>query len=284
MTLRDLLEGCNAPAQTALEGVFSALPGGEERISWYPSCGSDYRDLLEMLSPERQRLHGMAEAPNLFVHTDYHPRFVRLKPGVVRHDGRTTVEVLELHDVRIRDGIDFSYEVSAENARFPEDAFTRPVIALARVRVTSNVLGVVEGWLFFFYFENHNFLEEIVLRHGLRITHFVKVREGLGFGGNRKSISLFYALLGHVGVRYLLVDSQVQFDQATHDRLVERFGIEHPAFRLEQTGPEIRWSEFGVRALAVHPEPGYLDSVGVWSVLWSIDRNLSLVGRGRGFC
>ena len=221
MTLRDLLEGCNDAAQAALDGLFAALPGGEERISWYPSSGGDFRDLLEMLSPERQQLHGLAEAPNLFVHTDYDPHFVRLGPGVIHHDGRTTVEVLALHDVRIRNSIPFLYEVSGDNAGFPRHAFTRPVIALARVRMSSNVLGVVEAWVFFFYFENHNFLEEVVLRQGLRITHFVKVREGLGFGGNRKSISVFYALLGYVGVRYLLVDSQVQFDLATHDRLPE---------------------------------------------------------------
>ncbi len=284
MTLRELLEGCNARAGAALDGLFAALPGGEERISWYPSCGSDFRDLLEMLSPERQRLHGLDEAPNLFIHTDYFPRWVGLKPGVVRQDGRTTVEVLELHDVRVRDGIDFHYEVSAENATFPKDAYTRPVITLARVRVTSNLLGVVEGWVFFFFFENHNFLEEIVLRQGLRITHFVKVREGVGFGGNRKSISVFYALLAHVGVRYLLVDSQVQYNTPTHDRLALRFGISHPAFRLERTGESIRWSEFGVRAFRVIPESGTLSDVDLWQILWTLDPHLSLVGRGRCYC
>ena len=190
-----------------------------------------------------------------------------------------------MHDVQIRNSIAFHYDVSGDNAGFPRHAFTRPVIALARMRVSSNVLGVVEAWLFFFYFENHNFLEEVVLRQGLRITHFVKVREGLGFGGNRKSISVFYALLGYVGVRYLLVDSQVQFDKDTHYRLALRFGIDHPAFELRRTGVEVRWSEFGVRAFAVLPRPGRLGRWELRAMLEEIDPHGSFLvdGYGRGY-
>ncbi|MBE7634092.1 DUF7663 domain-containing protein [Tenacibaculum finnmarkense] len=55
--------------------------------------------------------------------------------------------------------------------------------------------------------ENINFLDEILLKEQLPISHFIKVREGCGFGGNRKSISIVYAFLADLKTKYLLVDS-----------------------------------------------------------------------------
>ena len=201
MKLQEIVKGADASAQQALDKLFTSLE--EERILWYPSAGSDFRDLLETLSPERQALHGLSEAPNIFIHTTYIRDYVPLNLGVIRNDGRTVVEIQEKYEIVIKEEIDFTYQVSKQYAEFRDYASVEPLIHLLKLRLHSNVLGVVEGWLFYFHFENHNFLQEIILKQQLRISHLVKVREGLGMGGNRQSITLVYALLANIGVRYL---------------------------------------------------------------------------------
>lgn len=251
MKLQEIVKGADASAQQALDKLFTSLE--EERILWYPSAGSDFRDLLETLSPERQALHGLSEAPNIFIHTTYIRDYVPLNLGVIRNDGRTVVEIQEKYEIVIKEEIDFTYQVSKQYAEFRDYASVEPLIHLLKLRLRSNVLGVVEGWLFYFHFENHNFLQEIILKQQLSISHLVKVREGLGMGGNRQSITLVYALLANIGVRYLLADSQIQFFAGTHDYVAKRFGIDHQAFTLTPTGQKVIWSEFGVLAYKIKP-------------------------------
>lgn len=62
--------------------------------------------------------------------------------------------------------------------------------------------------MIFFLFENINFLDQVLLQHKIRISHFVKVREGTGFGGCGKSLLFIYAFLSVLGIKYLLVDNQ----------------------------------------------------------------------------
>lgn len=251
MKLQEIVKGANPLAQQALDSLFANIK--EERILWYPSAGGDFRDLLETLSPERRALHGLSEAPNIFIHTTYIRDYVNLNVGVIRNDGRTVVEVQEKHQILIKDEIDFNYEVSSQFAEFRDYASVEPLIHLVKLRLNSNILGTIEGWLFYFHFENHNFLQEIILKQQLRISHLVKVREGLGFGGNRQSITLVYALLANIGVRYLLADDEIQFFAGTHDYVAKKFAIDHQAFTLIPTGQEIIWSEFGVLAYKVEP-------------------------------
>lgn len=251
MKLQEIVKGADPLAQQALDKLFASLE--EERILWYPSAGSDFRDLLETLSPERQALHGFSEAPNIFIHTTYIRDYVALNVGVIRDDGRTVVEIQEKYKIVIKEEIDFNYQVSSQYVVFRDYASVEPLIHLVKLRLSSNVLGVVEGWLFYFHFENHNFLQEIILKQQLRISHLVKVREGLGFGGNRQSITLVYALLANIGVRYLLADDEIQFFAGTHDFVAKRFVIDHQAFTLTPTGEQVIWSEWSVLAYKVEP-------------------------------
>lgn len=273
MKLQEIVKGADVSAQLALNKLFANLAHEEERILWYPSSGSDFRDLLETLSPERQALHGLSEAPNIFIHTAYISDDITFNLGVIRNDGRTIVEVQEKYDIHIQDNIDLEYNVSSEYAVFPELASIEPIIYLVKLRLTSNILGVVEGWLFYFCFENHNFLQEVILKQKLRITHLVKVREGLGFGSNRLSITLVYALLANIGVRYLLADEEVAFVARTHVYLTLRFAIDHQAFELKRIGQKFVWSGFGVSAYQIAPKNRSMQHDDLTKVLSTISQN-----------
>lgn len=91
-----------------------------------------------------------------------------------------------------------------------------------RLKIRSDLLGDIEAHVFYFLFENHNFLDQLILKHQLSVTHLVKVRQGCGFGGCRKCISMLYALLANIGIKYLLIDEEIWFDLPSHHRLASR--------------------------------------------------------------
>jgi hypothetical protein len=158
-------------------------------------------------------------------------------------------------------------------AAFPHLGFHEPTIFLLKIKISSTTLGQIEATVFYFFFENYNFLEELVLKHHLAITHFVKVREGCGFGGCRKSISVFFSMLANVGVRYLLVDNEVHYCPATHDRVARQNGIKHQNYRVVPIGIPLRWSGFDVRAFRVERLPGELTNR-------TFNQNLALISEG----
>ena len=121
--------------------------------------------------------------------------------------------------------------------------------------------------------ENYNFLEEIVLKRHLLITHFVKVRQGCGFGGCRKCISVIYSLLVNIGVQYLLVDAEVWYDLPIHHKLARKNSIQHRNYRLHRIGIPLRWSDYHVRAFRVELLPGKLDNT-------NLNANLAAINRG----
>lgn len=267
MRFRDLLRGADPEAQAALGRFFAGIE--TERLLWYPSAGTDYRDLLEMTAARRAR-HHIDTVPTIVCHTDYSVRGARLDDQVLHRDRWTTVEVIEKHRLFIAEAARVNYFVDESFVNFPDDAAPEPTVFLLNLRVTSHVLGVIDATVFYFLFENHNFLDQVVLKHRLPVTHFVKVREGCGFGGNLQSITVFYSLLGHLGTEVLLVDWEIHFCRELHDELALRHGIRHPAFRLEHLADVGRWSGFHVKAFAVHRERGDLTPESLVTVLRQI--------------
>jgi hypothetical protein len=197
--LEEFWKSCNNPSQP--------------RILWYPSAGNDYRDILEMTT-ERASKHNINILPEVFIHTDYttNEKFVNLNCGIIHKDSRTLVKLSDKTELTIskewRDKI--KYEVCRDFVGSSE-IHSEPTIFLLDMVIESRQLGTVTKPVLYFKFENINFFREVVLKQKLNITHFVKVREGCGFGGNRKSITFIYAFLGLIKTQYLLVDNEVHF-------------------------------------------------------------------------
>jgi len=256
MKLRDLLVGITAEAQAALDRLLPDSPE-EEHLLWYPSAGDDYRDVVEM-SGARCTDHGFVETPTVFCHTDYDARQLRLDRDLLHSDYDAHVRLNERHSVALKPDAHVDYWVNPDFATFASEAPPDPTIYLLDLEVTSTRSPSCRRPLLYFVFENHNFLEEVVLRRGLAITHFVKVREGCGFGGCKLSISVFYSLLATLGTRFLFVDDEVHYSRIQHDHIARRFRVDHRDYSLRRVGPPVRWSDFDVTPFAVESRDGSL--------------------------
>ena len=275
MKLKELLQGKTDKAQQTLEEFFSGID--EEKILWYPSAGKDYRDLMEM-SPQRLALHGIPEQPNIICHTDYNPSWTGLDnqirlPKIIHKDARTTIRIMEKHPLSFVPTADIQYRTRHNHVDFFDNATDKPAIYFLKLKINSDTLGEIDAQVFYFMFENYNFLEELILKNKLAITHFAKVRQGCGFGGCRKCISVFYSLLENIGVKYLLVDGEVHYCQETHARLAHQFRIKHKNFKLVSIGIPLKWSDYRVSAFKVESLPGCLTNE-------TFNANLALISRG----
>ena len=269
MRITQLITGQTPVATAAWRGVFAGARG-QQRLLWYPSAGMDFRDVLEM-HPRRRALNRVPEAPQLYLHTDYAWDVVPEAGAVVHQDDRTTVDVIESHDLQFVDGDAIHYHVSDEYVWETRRASPVPQLRLLRVRVTSNRLGVNLAWVLYASFETFNFLTEVLLKHRLRITHLVKVRDGSDLGGGgRVCGSTLYPLLGALGVRHLLADDHVGPDRRKLDELCARLGSgpRASAFELQVRGGPFAWSQFEVTSFAVVPRDGEMTTSDL-DALWT---------------
>jgi hypothetical protein len=223
------------------------------------------------MHPSRRAINRVPEAPQLHLHTDYAWDVVPEAGAVVYRDDRTTVDVIESHDLKFVDGNAILYDVRDAYASEPGRASPAPQLRLLRVRVTSNQLGVNLAWVLYASFETFNFLTEVLLKHQLRITHLVKVRDGSDFGGGgRVCGSTLYPFLGALGVRHLLADDHVNPDRRKFDELCAPLGSGPlaSAFELQVRGGPFAWSQFEVTSFAVVPRDGEMTTLDL-DALWT---------------
>ena len=75
---------------------------------------------------------------------------------------------------------------------------------MQKSKIENQVMNVMHGLPLE---EQQSILEfSLNIKNKIKISHFVKVREGCGFGGNKKSISIAYAFLSNFKTKYLLVE------------------------------------------------------------------------------
>ena len=241
-----LLRGKNKESQTRLDALNTKL-GDNPFISWYPSAGNDYRDIME-LSEERAILHNIKELPDLFIHTDYDSNFVNLD-GIVYNDGRTIVQIENKFELQLTHII--NYHVNPIYAHFASHAPQEPTIYLLDISVSSESLGVIKKTVIYFLFENINFLEQIILKNKIKISHFVKVGEGCSFGGNGKSISIAYAFLSNFKTKYLIIDNEVDVDFKIVNQLIRKNRLSPLTYDLTEVTSINDWSGFNVNVFSV---------------------------------
>ena len=244
-SILSLLAGSGRASQKALEELIIRV-GTDPKTAWYPNSGLDFRDLCEL-----KRTHGDVyeeeHFPDLFIHTDYKPNWSQqvdpqrpFSIGNVNYHGLNepiTAHVFEMHELNFLDGIQVDYQVSPRFVDFPADALPSPKIFLLFMDIVS-AFGVLHRIsVIYFVMESINFLDQVILRNYVSITHFVKVREGCGMGGSRKSITIAYAFARLMGTRFMFIDLETHTDFKLTAQLaakhlmgdMPRYGIEHIA-------------------------------------------------------
>lgn len=262
-----LLRGKNKRSQDRLDALSNAL-GKNPNILWYPSAGNDFRDVLEFTN-ERSQLHKISELPDLFIHTDYGINLNQLG----HTDNRTNVRIDNKYELQLQTNIE--YNIDPHFVDSPEIAPMDPTIYLLDVTVVSDSLGEVKQTVIYFIFENINFLDEVVLKNKISISHLIKVREGCGFGGNRKSISVAYAFLSLLKTKYLIVDTEEHTDFKIIHRLKTKHNISPLVYDLDKQHLINSWSGFNVNVFSVSYRQQQLDDVGLKQVLNTITRTNS---------
>jgi len=236
--------------------LFNEL-GNRHNVVWYPSSGHDFRDIHEV---QRLQAHlNQGGQKNLFIHTDYLSSSIcdfifRGAPSEgfgndgYRFDGFVDVDGVYELEFQIP-GIE--YHINENYAHIwsahPEDGkiYLVDVVRLDDPRATIPVI--------FFLYENINFLDQVLLQHKIRISHFVKVREGTGYGGCGKSLLFIYAFLSVLGVEYLLVDNQPYNDDIPE--VIERHLVNNTQLKMVNRVNrhyQFRWSGYTVSVLSVH--------------------------------
>jgi len=273
MKISELLKGKNKESQKQLDKLFCSI-GDDPRILWYPSAGDDYRDISELSNAniDRNNIKGriniatdyeITELPDIFVHTDYFKRWAKLRQGEIFNDDntgkddKTRVTIENLYELQFNNGLNINYNVNEDFVSFPEEAPKSPEIYLLDVRINSDTLGEIRKPVFYFLFENINFLQEVLLKNRINISHIVKVREGCGFGGNKQSITVAYAFLSVLNTKYLIIDNETHFDFHLFMRLERELNIPVMDYELEELEPvrqiitPIRWSDLDINIFKV---------------------------------
>lgn len=196
----------NEPFQTMkkLEENFS--------LSWYPSSGKCFRDLLAW---RRIRPFDFPE-PELIIHTDC-CRNISFEKGEIIHKDKKTIVTITRKSQHRMDQNNVFYSFQSPYAH--DERRRKPELSLLEVQVESKQIGTFTKPVLFFHFENYNWFQQFVLQGNLKLSNMFKLREGCGFGGNSKSISSMYGLLGHMGCKYLLADQEIHFDPAMAESL-----------------------------------------------------------------
>jgi len=268
MNIIQMLRGATPEARQRLLEL-KDLIGENPLTSWYPSAGNDYRDLIELSAPKADA-SVIRELPDLFVHTDCIPDCLNLGP-IPFEDKRTTVRILQKHELYIHPRFGVRFHINPEYASCSETTPWRPTIYLMDVLVQSNRYGSIRKPVLYFLFENINFLQEVVLKHQVSISHIVKVREGMGFGGNNRCISIAYGYLANMDTRYLLADTEVHLDNQLFSRMSEK----RPAhnYALTPVAHIPRWSYWDVNVFSIQKQSGMLSLEQFYEHLACISEN-----------
>lgn len=261
MTFKQLLKGSDSRSNDRLVELFNEL-GNRHNVVWYPSSGHDFRDIHEV---QRLQAHlNQSGQKNLFIHTDYWSSSIYdfifgCTPSVgfgndgYRFDGLVRgVYELEFQIPGIEYHINENYAHIWSAHRKDGKIYLVDVVRPDDPRATIPVI--------FFLYENINFLDQVLLQHKIRISHFVKVREGTGLGGCGKSLLFIYAFLSVLGVEYLLVDNQPYNDDIPE--VIERHLVNNPQLKMVDRVTkydQFVWSGYKVTVLSVQYDSAPVD-------------------------
>jgi hypothetical protein len=247
-TIFTILKGVDTRSDNELKKIEKQT----NNIAWYPSAGLDFRDLLELSNPI------YTETPDLFIHTDYKPDWSLENPvfetfniGPVQNEFNRNfnAKIDDVFELELTEPINYFVNENYVTSH-KDDTPKLAKVFLLNVTV-SHAGNTISKPVLYFVFENINFLEEILLKNRIKISHFVKFCEGCGFGGNRKSISIVYAFIAKLGVKYLFIDNEEHTDFELVNRIKRRHRVENCSCELSYINSINSGSGFSVNVFEV---------------------------------
>lgn len=241
--LNKILEGTDKRSKIKLDKLLEKI-GESPNILWYPSAGNDFHDIIE--AETRTEI-----SPDLYFHTDYYD-YGQISLGSIIYDKEGHLgEIMEINYLTCIDEI--NYNVNPTFVDFPEKVKAKPTILLLDVLVTSSG-GQIRKPVLYWYFENINFLDEVLLKFQVPISHMYKVSEGMAYGGNKKSITLSYAFLSILKTEYLLIDEREMVDFHLIKYIKDKHSLELNSFNLNRVvnnGNFVSWNNYVVNIFKV---------------------------------
>lgn len=191
--------------------------------------------------------------PHLFVHTDYKGPCTGIDSTDPNH---AQLAIVERHPLKIASEV--YYEVSASYAARAGLASPKPKVELLIISVDDELpVGRPPSPrvpVLYFYFENINWFESLVLHRGLRFSHFFMRKEGFAGGGARASVMNLLPFFSSAGCRQMLIDPEIQIDHGLIKRLWGRYSNhERRPFRLFERRRAADVIHDGMRHFWLHP-------------------------------
>lgn len=244
-----LLKHLNGPKRGLLYRWLEENPA-EPRIAWYPSAGTDMRDLLFLHSDYSQMVPPTKPEPTppeFFLHTDYFGgNHALLSDSVpIYQDSRTTIRVSEIEELPRLELPLHRYIVTNHEG----SEATHRVLFMS-VDVTCLRLGCFRRPVLYAFAENAAFCAERLIPLSARCSHLVQVRYGHGFGGGRASPGWLRHQIDRLGVEVLISDGAEQRDRETN-AVFQRFPIlDGPETRMDSWSrlrsiPQRSWDGYG---------------------------------------
>lgn len=174
------------------------------RCAWYPSAGSDFRDLM-FLSGLYENINVSAD---LFIHTDSNPSvdFKRnsydKKELILYRDVRTQVKI---EDIKY---CDFSPKIQNKFSHFCSYSDIS-FVASGNVKIESEILGTFNKKLIYIGCENEWFAANILIPNKLKIHYICHVRYGGGFGGANNNGQWLLKTLKTLNCKYYFSDKNI---------------------------------------------------------------------------
>ena len=250
---RQLLEALNGTNRGPLRNWLDRHEG-EPRVAWYPSAGSDWRDLVYLGPQNAGRQPGRPEdasEPDLFLRTDFrvNPRSRWLEQDVLYQDASTEIRVLVREELpRCRLPLDWEL-VCLE----PSPADYGRVVFM-EVAVRSRIAGDYTVLVVYAVSENTAFCAHRLKPCAARISHLVAVCYGHLEGGSRADPAWLQSVMPWLGVETLISDTLPTYGVANEEKVFRMFpelmSVEHLGFeerydlRLLHTFDGAEWSGY----------------------------------------
>jgi len=164
---------------------------GDPRIAWYPSSGTDFRDLMYLHSEfAKQKPASKPDpaSPDIFLHTDYYPwkSSTFLDKHEIYSDNNTTILLKSIEELPRCD-----LPLDEKIVNNPEGSVATGRVLFLDIQVSSTVVGDYSYPVVYAFVENAAFCAEKMLPLHARCSHIVHIRFGGGLGGGGKSTGVW---------------------------------------------------------------------------------------------
>lgn len=229
ITQKQILSNCFS-SQSKLWTDFLQTKG-DLNILFYPSAGEDLKPLIyskdDFLRKE-SRLRGAQNRltftennylePNFYIFSDYFPfpdsNFFDNRK-LFHEDDFGSIEVLDLCEIFPKPE-SFIYQINSDYTPLNFSPATGRAIFF-KAKVTSPFFDEPYfSYGIYFFYENVNLIDQLILRNNLHFTHVVWKRDGTGLGGGTVSHDFLFPLASIRGTKYFFVWNMYMDDERLH--------------------------------------------------------------------